>query len=379
MPMPLFRRLKASNALTDLSEICIYKAIGHGDSEYCYTPEQLLSDIAEAAKKNPRCRLRLHTPGGDVSDGIFMYNLLKSSGLQIEEVIVDGIAASFGFVLLQFPGAKRVMNKYTRIMCHRVSGGAWGDADDLQTVIEQINSLETDLAEIISKASGLSAEDVKGKYLDGPDHWFDPDQALEARLIDEIRDGSIITDPVLPEDGPENFYKKYSNFLNHKTEKEMKLTDEVLKMLGLTNQASDLDIENAFKGALKAKDDKIADLTNKLNVSQEAAKAVKKAEFDALLNSDKKKFSPEQKTHFEAIFKNDPDMAIKTMQLMPDFQNLKEIPVDGKDMTDIPDKFKGKTFRELQATGGNFLNELKAKNKAAYDELYEKEFGKKPL
>lgn len=64
------------------------------------------------------------------------------------------------------------MSKYARLMLHSVSGGCYGNKQDLQRCMEEIESAEGSLSEIYAERLGMSKEEVKQTYFDGEDHWL---------------------------------------------------------------------------------------------------------------------------------------------------------------------------------------------------------------
>jgi len=69
---------------------------------------------------------------------------------------------------------------------HNVSGGFWGNAQDLRGGLEMIEALDTALSITIAEKTGLSVGEVKTKWFNFQDHTFTAQEALDAKLIDEV-------------------------------------------------------------------------------------------------------------------------------------------------------------------------------------------------
>ncbi len=140
----------------------------------------------ESADANKDIYIYLNTPGGSVYAGLGIYDVMQYIKPDVCTVCT-GMAASMGAVLLcaGSPG-KRSGLPHSRIMIHQPSGGAQGQASDIEIVAEQILKMKRELYEIISKHSNQDYEKV---VKDGDrDYWMRADEAKAYGLIDEVLD-----------------------------------------------------------------------------------------------------------------------------------------------------------------------------------------------
>ncbi|MEZ5195102.1 MAG: ATP-dependent Clp protease proteolytic subunit [Bacteroidales bacterium] len=130
---------------------------------------------------------------------------------------MDGVAASMGSVIAM-SGKPLFMNRYSRLMIHRITGSSYGNADDMEEAGKVIMSLESDLISIVSEKTGISVDDVKARWFDGKDHWFTAQQALDAGFVSGIFDG--VKPAVLPKDNVKAsaLYQVYNALLNPHTD-----------------------------------------------------------------------------------------------------------------------------------------------------------------
>lgn len=126
----------------------------------------------------------LNTPGGSVSAGLGIYDLMQYVKSDVATVNT-GMAASMGAVLL-CAGAegKRSALKHSRTMIHQPMGGAEGQATDMEITVNEIIKLKKELYEIISFHSKQPFEKVE-KDSDR-DFWMTSKQAVDYHLIDSI-------------------------------------------------------------------------------------------------------------------------------------------------------------------------------------------------
>ena len=232
MTMSRFFNITTSDDGT--STIFLYGDIGD------YTEVQsgrIAQELMEAERVSRRIHVRINSNGGEVYSGIAIFNALRHSQADIR-IYVDGIAASMASVIA-LCGKPVEMSKYARLMLHSVSGGCYGNKQDLQRCMEEIESLEGSLSEIYAERLGMSQEEVKQTYFDGEDHWLTAQEALDLGFIDGIYDA----DPVPADSTPAQIYTLFNNRLiePQNNREEMNLED-VKKRPRFKDCASDADV-----------------------------------------------------------------------------------------------------------------------------------------
>ena len=232
MTMSRFFNITTSDDGT--STIFLYGDIGD------YTEVQsgrIAQELMEAERVSRRIHVRINSNGGEVYSGIAIFNALRHSQADIR-IYVDGIAASMASVIA-LCGKPVEMSKYARLMLHSVSGGCYGNKQDLQRCMEEIESLEGSLSEIYAERLGMSQEEVRQTYFDGEDHWLTAQEALDLGFIDGIYDA----DPVPADSTPAQIYTLFNNRLiePQKNREDMNLED-VKKRPRFKDCASDADV-----------------------------------------------------------------------------------------------------------------------------------------
>ena len=125
--------------------VFLYGEIGEGRKA---DPLSVVSAIMEL-RTGEEAELHINSNGGDVFGGISIYNALKNTPANIS-IYIDGVAASMAGVIA-LCGKPLYMGKYSRLMLHRVSGGAYGNAQELSEVITQMKAIEDDLSSILAQ------------------------------------------------------------------------------------------------------------------------------------------------------------------------------------------------------------------------------------
>ncbi|WP_237220754.1 head maturation protease, ClpP-related, partial [Salmonella enterica] len=96
--------------------------------------------------------LHIHSPGGDVFEGLAIYNLLKNHQARIV-VTVDGVAASMASVIAM-AGDRVRMPENAMMMIHRPRGIAGGESSDIRRYADLMDKLEETLIPAYTAKNG---------------------------------------------------------------------------------------------------------------------------------------------------------------------------------------------------------------------------------
>jgi len=126
----------------------------------------------------------INSPGGVVTSGMAMYDTMQYIKPQVSTVCI-GQAASMGSLLLT-AGAKgkRFALPNARIMIHQPSGGAQGQATDIEIQAKEILRLRANLNNIYVKHTGRKLADIE-KAMER-DNFMSGEEAKKFGLIDEV-------------------------------------------------------------------------------------------------------------------------------------------------------------------------------------------------
>ena len=126
----------------------------------------------------------INSPGGVVTSGLAIYDTMQYIRSDVATVCI-GQAASMGSLLLT-AGAKgkRVSLPNARIMIHQPSGGAQGQATDIEIQAREILQLRARLNEMYVKHTGQELEKIAAAV--ERDNFMSPLEAKEFGLIDEV-------------------------------------------------------------------------------------------------------------------------------------------------------------------------------------------------
>ena len=165
-----------------LKERIIFLTGGIDDAVSSLICAQLLFLESENSSKD--IAFYINSPGGIVSSGLAVYDTMRYIRPDVSTVCV-GQAASMGSMLLcaGTPG-KRYALPNSRIMVHQPSGGAQGQAADIEIQAREILKLRERLNEIYVQHTGQSLKTIE-KAVDR-DNFMNSEEAKTFGLIDEV-------------------------------------------------------------------------------------------------------------------------------------------------------------------------------------------------
>ena len=143
---------------------------------------QLLFLEADDPEKD--IQLYINSPGGSVTAGMAIYDTMKYIKCDVSTVCI-GMAASMGaFLLAGGTKGKRFALPNAEIMIHQPSGGAQGQATEIQIAAEHILRTKQKLNEILAANTGQDLETIKADT--ERDNFMSAQEAKDYGLIDEV-------------------------------------------------------------------------------------------------------------------------------------------------------------------------------------------------
>jgi ATP-dependent Clp protease, protease subunit len=137
----------------------------------------------------------INSPGGVVTSGLAIYDTMQYIRSPVSTVCI-GQAASMGSLLLTAGATgKRFALPNARIMVHQPSGGAQGQATDIEIQAREILRIRQRLNEIYVRHTGQTLERIESKL--ERDTFMSADEARDFGLIDEV----VLNRPTVGDDG----------------------------------------------------------------------------------------------------------------------------------------------------------------------------------
>jgi ATP-dependent Clp protease, protease subunit len=128
--------------------------------------------------------LYINSPGGSVSAGLSVYDTMQFIKPDVSTLCM-GMAASMGaFLLAAGTKGKRLALPNSRIMIHQPSGGAQGQASDIEIQAREILRLRETLNQILADRTGQSLDKIKSDS--ERDYFMSAPEAKDYGLIDQV-------------------------------------------------------------------------------------------------------------------------------------------------------------------------------------------------
>lgn len=161
----------------DEADVLIYDYIGWGGVTAADFAKEL------QAIKAKTINVRVNSPGGDVFDGLAIYNSLKAHGAQVH-VRVDGVAASIASIIAM-AGQSITMGESAFFMVHHPWAFAIGNAADMREMAATLDKIGESLASIYASRTKATKEQVLA-WMDA-ETWFNAEEAKAAGLADAVQ------------------------------------------------------------------------------------------------------------------------------------------------------------------------------------------------
>lgn len=173
--------IQLRNKANSKAELLIYEDIGEGVFTSGITAQGFLKEL-RALGDIGQLDIRLNSNGGSVFDGIAIYNALRRYPAQ-KHVYVDGIAASIASVIAM-AGDTRTMGEGTFLMVHRASGPAVGNAEDMRSLADILEGIDSQLVDIYSSRTGIDTETIT--QLMTAETWLNAEDAVSKGFADKM-------------------------------------------------------------------------------------------------------------------------------------------------------------------------------------------------
>ena len=165
-----------------LKERIIFLADEVNDQTASLVVAQLL--FLESEDPNKDIQLYINSPGGSVTAGMAIYDTMNYVKCDVSTICI-GLAASMGaFLLSSGAKGKRFALPNAEVMIHQPSGGAKGQATEIQIVAENILKTKKKLNEILAANTGQTVEKVTEDT--ERDNFMSAAEAAEYGLVDKV-------------------------------------------------------------------------------------------------------------------------------------------------------------------------------------------------
>lgn len=129
-------------------------------------------------------QLVINSPGGYVTSGFAIYDTIKQIKSPVSTVC-SGLAASMGSILLSAgKKGRRFIQPHAKVMIHQPSGGAQGQASNIEIQAREILKTKELGAKILAENCGQDFDKVMRDF--DRDYWMSAEESVEYGIVDKI-------------------------------------------------------------------------------------------------------------------------------------------------------------------------------------------------
>jgi len=229
----------------DKAEIWIYEQIGEdfwtGGGVTAKSFQKELAGI-----KASQIDLHINSPGGEVFDGITIYNLIKQHPANVTAHI-DGLAASIASVIA-LAGDTVIMAENALFMIHNPWGFAMGDATEMRKTADLLDKIGGSLVTAYASKSGKPDDEISA--LMDSETWMTAQEAKDAGFIDEISEQMDLAAcaKFIPAMQKAKFKNIPENLSGSKQTPTAREAEKALRDVGFTQAQAKVVLAEGFKG-----------------------------------------------------------------------------------------------------------------------------------
>ncbi len=183
--------LKIFNTSSTEAEIVIYAGIGQGgfwdSTDSMISAKQFSDEMKKLPDTVKNINVRINSPGGDVFDGIAIYNRLKQHKAK-KTVYIDGLAASIASIIA-LAGDEIIMGEGALYMVHLPWSWAVGNRTELDNIINRLSDVEEQMLGIYSKKTKISRTEMRAML--EAETWMDSSESIDRGFADKTSEETL--------------------------------------------------------------------------------------------------------------------------------------------------------------------------------------------
>jgi len=140
--------------------------------------------LAMAQVSNDPITVIVSSPGGHVESGDMIHDTIKFIAPEVRILGMGWVASAGALIYISVPKERRYCTPNTRFLLHQPSGGAGGQASDIEIQAREILKMRDRLNKLFAAATGQPMERIE-KDTDR-DYWMGPDEAIAYGLVGKV-------------------------------------------------------------------------------------------------------------------------------------------------------------------------------------------------
>lgn len=177
--------VKATVTDAGVATIRLYDPVDSWGGPFGVSAKEFVEVLDALPDDTEEIQLLINCPGGEVWEGMAIYNSLRSHRARVVTV-VEGLAASAAS-FIAMAGDEVIMRPASELMIHDAWIVGIGNADGLREIADRIDAETMLIAEIYAEKAGTPADMWREAMR--AETWFSPSEAVEAGLADRVESG----------------------------------------------------------------------------------------------------------------------------------------------------------------------------------------------
>lgn len=180
------KKLEIKAKTSQTSEMFIYGDI----SKYEISADMVAKALRSVDEKVQNLDVRIFSGGGDVFQGIAIYNLIKQAPQKVT-VHIDGLAGSIASIIM-LAGDEVVIGEGSQVFIHKPFAYAVGNSLELMDLIDQLDRIENEMVRIYKNKMDLPESQIVNML--SKETWFNAQEALDFGIVDRQVEASAHMD-----------------------------------------------------------------------------------------------------------------------------------------------------------------------------------------
>lgn len=135
-------------------------------------------------QNNEDISLYINSPGGVITEGLMILDIMNTIKSDVKTIVMGQASSMGSFLAAHGAKGKRLSLPNARFMYHQPSGGAYGQASDIEIQAKEIDYLKKKLNNMLSLVSNLDLEEIQ--KLTDRDSFLRPEECIEKGFLDSI-------------------------------------------------------------------------------------------------------------------------------------------------------------------------------------------------
>ena len=145
-------------------------------------------DANFAEERPDMLNLMICSPGGDLTAGFAMIDVMRGSSIPIRTIGLGQIASAGLMIFIAGKKNERILTPNTSILSHQFSWGSFGKAHELFAVAKEFDLTTQRMIQHYKKCTGMNDKTIREILLPAQDVWLGAEEALNYGICDHVRE-----------------------------------------------------------------------------------------------------------------------------------------------------------------------------------------------